>query len=303
MNPPFGFINAFKPPGPSSAAFGSWVKRVAGGVAVGHWGTLDPMACGVLVLGVGKATRLFPLIADATKSYVFELTVGEQTDSGDRAGTVIARAPVPEDWRERLLHAAAALVGPQLQVPPMHSAVKVAGSPLYRSARMGATVPRAARPTTIWELRVLAHDGRANTARLFVHCDAGTYVRVLCEDLGKKLGLPARMGALLRVASGPFVLRESATSERIARSLHDCLIDPLQVLTNPRHDLSALHAERFCAGNEVRVESPERVEAVNALDVLVVSDGTLLGTGTFVDREGQTVLAPTRVLAQPRQGS
>jgi len=128
-------------------------------------------------------------------------------------------------------------------------------------------------------------------------------VRVLCEDLGKQLGLPAGMGALVRVASGPFALRESKTPDDIGRSLHDCLIAPLQVLSNPRHDLGALHAARFCAGNEVRVDGAQRVADATELDVLVVSDGALLGTGTFVERDGRTVLAPTRVFAQPRQGS
>jgi tRNA pseudouridine55 synthase len=307
LSAPFGFLNAFKPPGPSSAAFGNWVKRLANGAAVGHWGTLDPMACGVLLLGVGKATRLFPLIADSTKSYAFELVVGEQTDTGDAAGVVIATADVPHRWHERLAAAAGSLVGTQLQLPPMHSAVKVLGRPLYRSARAGATVARSPRSVTIHELRMLPGPFGARTARMYVRCDAGTYVRVLCEDLGKQLGLPARMGALLRVAAGPFCLRESVTPESIAASLERCLTDPLRVLTQPRYDVDRVRALRFCAGNEivlgtVRTERPASAEGVSQ-DVLVAHEGALLGTAVVITRDAGAVLAPTRVLATPGQGA
>lgn len=307
MTATFGFLNAFKPPGPSSAAFGNWVKRLAGGVAVGHWGTLDPMACGVLLLGIDKATRLLPLIADSTKSYVFELVVGEQTDTGDAAGGVIASAPVPADWHTRLAQAASELLGTHMQLPPMHSAVKIMGRPLYRSARAGATVPRSPRPVTVHELRMLRGDVEARSARLFVRCDAGTYVRVLCEELGKRLDLPARMGALLRMAAGPFKLTESCTPAQIARSLESCLIDPLGVLTQSRYDVDRVRALRFCAGNEIDLETARADRAAPeggvSGDVLVAHEGSLLGTAVVVTREQKTVLAPTRVVATPGQGS
>ncbi len=306
MSAPFGFINAFKPPGPSSAAFGNWVKHLSEGAAVGHWGTLDPRASGVLVLGVGKATRLFPLIADSRKQYVFELIVGEQTDSGDGAGQVIARAQVPDDWKQRLPSVAASLVGPQTQLPPMHSAVKVEGKPLYRSARAGVTVPRAPRATTIEELRVLPDALGACTARLYVRCDAGTYVRVLCEDLGRRLGLPARMGALLRVASGPFALRESIVPTRIAVDFAACLIDPLSVLHNPRVELDEVGARRFNAGNELRLTETNLVlgdrvggdcQVAQNSNALVTHEGALIGIGQVFTRDARTILAPIRVLA------
>jgi len=308
LSAPFGFLNAFKPPGPSSAAFGNWVKRLAGGASVGHWGTLDPRACGVLVLAVGKATRLLPLITDSSKSYVFELVVGEQTDTGDGAGQVVARATVGQDWRRQLPSAIAALRGPQLQLPPMYSAVKVSGSPLYRAARAGAVVPRAQRAITVWELCILPNETDGRSARLFVRCDAGTYVRVLCEDLGKQLEMPARMGALLRVASGPFELSESMTPADIARSLKACLLDPLRVLSQRRYELDAVGARRFCAGNEVVLEMLEGRrphEAPDALsdDVLATHDGTLLGTGVLIRRDDQAMLAPTRVVAAHGQGT
>jgi tRNA pseudouridine55 synthase len=300
LTTPFGFINAFKPPGPSSAAFGNWVKSFAGGSTVGHWGTLDPLACGVLALGIGKAARLFPLLESSRKSYVFELVAGEQTDSGDSSGVIVAQADVPGDWQDHLIAAAAKLVGPQLQIPPMHSAVKVAGKPLYRSARAGKDVPRAPRSITIYSLKVLPPSGGANRARLFVECDAGTYVRVLCESLGRELGLPTRMGALLRVASGPFVLDASVTPARIEAKFEQCLVDPLDILRNPRIDLDERAMRRFLFGNEVSVECGSAsllALDTSATQVLVTHHGKLLGVAQVFSRDAKTVLAPTRVFA------
>ncbi|MDQ6767577.1 MAG: tRNA pseudouridine(55) synthase TruB [Candidatus Eremiobacteraeota bacterium] len=309
METPFGFINAFKPPGPSSAAFGNWLKRLCAGAAVGHWGTLDPTACGVLVLAVGKATKLLPLLPHSRKQYVFELVVGERTNSGDAQGVVVATAPVATNWALALQAGAESLIGPHLQVPPMHSAVKVDGRPLYRDARKGLDVPRAPRTTTIHNLRVIAHAGR--TARLFVDCDAGTYVRVLCEELGRRLDLPARMGALLRVGAGPFVLRESVRPDQIAAQVTGCLIDPLSVLQCPRYEVDDMAANRFVHGNEVRISGQRRAVLAGSADakteVLVTHEGRLIGCGYLVTHDADPALiAPTRVLvdgaSMPSQG-
>ncbi len=289
---PFGFINAFKPPGPSSASFGNWVKHKASGVPVGHWGTLDPTACGVLVLAVGKATKLLPLLPHARKRYVFELVAGVSTDSGDATGHVIATSAVPAQWAQALDDVAASLAGPLMQIPPMHSAVKIQGRPLYKAARLGLDVARSPRPTVIHSLHAIAHEG--STARLFVECDAGTYVRVLCEEIGRRLGVPARMGALLRVSSGPFVIRDSVRPDQIARDLTGCLIDPLVVLKQPRIELDTIETRRFAHGNEVRLTSASHVDG-GAADVLVTSQGTFVGCGYLVVRDGEQLLAPTHV--------
>jgi tRNA pseudouridine55 synthase len=300
---PFGFINAFKPPGPSSAAFGNWVRHVSRADAVGHWGTLDPTACGVLVLAVGKATKLLPLLPHARKQYVFELVAGERTDTGDAKGGIIAKVQVADDWARGLSAAAASLIGPQTQIPPMHSAVKVDGRPLYRAARRGLEIPRAARAIVIHGLRVISQ--HANTAHLFVECDAGTFVRVLCEELGRRLSLPARMGALLRVASGPFALRDSVRPDRIAADPVGCLIDPLTLLPNERVELDERAAQRFAHGNEVRLTpnnaAADALERSNLFDrekseVLVTRGGILIGCGHVVRYDdGVALIAPSRV--------
>ncbi len=298
---PFGFINAFKPPGPSSAAFGNWVKHICKVEAVGHWGTLDPTACGVLVLAVGKATKLLPLLPHARKTYVFELILGERTDSGDAKGTVIERMPVAAGWASALSAAASSLVGSLTQIPPMHSAVKIGGQPLYRLARKGQDVPRTPRATEIFELRMIASDD--TTARLVIACEAGTYVRVVCEELGRRLGLPARMGALLRVASGPFELRDSVTPQRIAADRTGCITSPLTVLANPRVELDERAAWRFAHGNEVHLDrcsngSLDPLNVSPTTEVLVTRDGALVGCGFLVARDGTQLLAPTRVFAE-----
>jgi tRNA pseudouridine55 synthase len=296
----FGFINAFKPSGPSSAAFGNWVKHCAGGTSVGHWGTLDPTACGVLVLGVGKATKLLPLLPHARKQYVFELVVGERTDTGDATGSVIATSEVAASWADGLQVAAAALVGPQTQIPPMHSAVKVGGRPLYRSARAGVEIPRAPRPTMVYALRVLPQRPGRNCARLFVECEAGTYIRVLCEELGRRLSLPARMGALLRTAAGPFRLDDAVLPCQIAADLSGCLVNPLDVLENRRTDVDASAARRFVHGNEINLSSENvaaDLQVGSNAELLVTLNAILLGFGNVFARNGVVMLAPTRVLA------
>ena len=298
---PFGFINAFKPPGPSSAAFGNWVKWRLGASALGHWGTLDPTACGVLVLAAGKATKLLPLLGDDRKRYVFELVVGVRTDSGDATGTEIERAFVPEGWHATLEDVVVSLVGPLEQIPPMHSARKIDGQPLYVAARRGKEVVRQARTATIHELRVIACESQR--ARLEVACSAGTYVRTLCEEIGRRCGLPAHMGALVRAAAGPFTLRDAVTPDRLAAAPSACLIDPLTVLNNARVELDDDAARRFGHGNDVRLTHDGSETVWPAATVLAMHAGVLIGYGGVVQRDSVTVLEPSHVFARASEGN
>ena len=297
----FGFINAFKPPGLTSTAFGSWVRHRLGGVSIGHWGTLDPLACGVLVLAVGKAARLLPLIAPTTKRYVFELVVGERTDSADASGEVIERATPPGDWVQRLRGAAASMIGTVEQIPPMFSAVKVEGRPLHRFARAGQAIRRTARRVKIHDLCVLGEQGAA--ARLAVECDAGTYIRTLCEQLGERIGVPARMGSLVRTQAGPFRLNEASLPRDITEDPHRCIIDPADVLTMPHVAIGADCADRFLHGNQVALERDraalDRHEENHREPIgesLVLLNRRIIGTAKIVRVDGVEWLAPTRVL-------
>jgi tRNA pseudouridine55 synthase len=293
-NEPFGFINALKPPGPTSTSFGGWVRRSFGGVSVGHWGTLDPAACGVLVLAVGTASRLLPYLSDSRKRYVFELRAGSSTDTGDATGRVIARSDVPAGWAAGMEKTLLSLTGRLEQIPPMFSAVKIGGKPLYKAARAGRLVERALRTVEIHALACI--DVSGSSARLSVECSAGTYVRTLCEQIGERLGVQAHLGMLLRTRAGPFDLRDACTSEQIGREASNCLTDPAGVVPLDRIEIDDPEAERFSNGNPVRAGSGSAIAGARERDVLVVHSGRVIGVGRLSD-----ALAPVRVLC--RNGS
>jgi tRNA pseudouridine55 synthase len=287
---PFGFINANKPPGITSTAFGSRVRHALGRVPLGHWGTLDPDASGVLVLAVGHATRLLPFLGDGRKTYEFDLVLGSKTETGDASGAVLSSGAVPDNWREELPAVASSLIGSLSQVPPMYSAVKVDGQPLYKRARRGEDVDRPAREVEIFSLRELScGDDRA---RLTVECSAGTYVRTLCEEIGRRLGVPAHMDALVRVAAGPFTLDRAIAAESVLADPLACLINPLDVLTLPRIDIRSEDATVFCHGNAVTVS-----DVIATGEVLITVNGRLLGVGRASDSPAGTTLQPTRVFS------
>jgi len=293
---PFGFVNAFKPPGISSTGFGVWVRKQLGAPSLGHWGTLDPSACGVLVLAIGQATRLIPYLPADDKSYVFELRVGTATDTADADGRVVRSAAVASDWARNLDDVATSLVGDLEQVPPMYSAVKVDGRPLYKAARAGREVERRARSVRISALRVVEVDG--DRARVSVDCSAGTYVRTLCEQIGERLGLPAHLAFLIRTRAGPFTLDDACTPARIARDGRACAIDPLDVLELPRAPLDDAAATRFAHGNDVASTLPATVDARDRL-VLATHRGTIVGVARVEDSR----LEPVRVIAAAGENS
>jgi tRNA pseudouridine55 synthase len=285
---PFGFINAKKPPGITSTAFGTRVRHLLGRVPLGHWGTLDPDASGVLVLAVGHATRLLPLLGEGRKSYEFDLVLGRATDTGDASGVVTASGAAPADWPRALPVIAAALVGWLAQTPPMFSAVKVDGQPLYKRARRGEELVRAARIVEIFRLGVL--ECGIDRARLEVECSAGTYVRTLCEEIGLRLGVPAHMAALVRTAAGPFTLEQACADDALFADPRSHVIDPLRVLTQSRVALGPDEVSRFAHGNIVNVPG-----GLEEGEILVTLDGRLVGTGRVIAEEFSAQLQPTRV--------
>ena len=288
---PFGFVNAFKPPGISSTAFGIWVRKRLGASALGHWGTLDPSACGVLVLAVGQATRLIPYLPADDKSYVFEMQLGAATDTGDAEGRVVRSVAVPSDWSRDLDSVAASFVGDLEQVPPMFSAVKVDGRPLYKAARAGREVERRSRTVRLSALRVIAVDGER--ARIAVDCSAGTYVRTLCEQIGERLGLPAHLAFLIRTRAGPFLLADARTPAQIARDAHACTTDPLDVLELPRASLDDEALRRFSHGNDVASTLAAQPPGSKERLVLAMHRDALIGIARVVDAR----LEPVRVIA------
>ena len=284
-----GFVNLFKPAGPSSTQFGARLRRIyrdpRGKLAVGHLGTLDPQAAGVLPVALGKATRLLPLIADRRKGYVCTLVLGRATSTADGSGEVVAERPVPDDVDARLSRAVPAFIGAVSQVPPMYSAVQSDGQRLYELARAGRTVERAARTITVYALRVLGRDGEV--VRLRIACSEGTYVRTLCEDLALACGTVGHMGALLRDASGPFVLSESRMLDEVERDPDGSLVPPERVIPIPTVVLDARLATDFRAGRLVPLAQAPSEKHVFVRD----SARALVGVGETVG----TLLAPRKV--------
>ena len=204
-----GFYNILKPTGMSSAAVVAVLRRLTGIRRIGHAGTLDPEAAGVLPVMTGKAARLFDYLADKEKEYVAVCAFGSRTDTQDATGTVIEEGDHYPD-RDTFLKAAQELTGEIIQIPSMYSAIKVGGQPLYLRARKGETVEVPSRKVRIDSIELL-RETEDHGFEIRVKCGRGTYIRTLCEDLGFKCGCPAHMRSLLRTRSGAFSIENAIT--------------------------------------------------------------------------------------------
>lgn len=205
-----GFLNLHKPSGMTSHDVVARVRRALKTKRVGHAGTLDPDATGVLVVAVGQATRLLPYLPTEPKVYRAVIGFGTATDTEDASGQVTAEADASQLTEEALREVLPRFVGEIQQVPPMVSALHHNGQRLYELARQGITVEREPRTITMHAIALIA----PNTIR--VTCGGGTYIRTLCKDIGEALGLPAHMASLVREAVGAFRLEAALTLEEIA---------------------------------------------------------------------------------------
>jgi tRNA pseudouridine55 synthase len=203
---PEGLLLVDKPSGMTSHDAVDIVRRWLGTRKVGHAGTLDPMATGLLVLGVGRATRLLRYLGELPKTYVATGRLGEETDTLDADGEIVRTAPVDVSLAE-LKRACASLVGESMQTPPAYSAVKVGGRKLYEAARGGEVLEAPARPIRVDAFDVTAFEGRDLEAR--ITCSGGTYVRVLVADVGRSLGCGAHLVGLRRTAIGSLRVEEA----------------------------------------------------------------------------------------------
>ena len=203
-----------KPIGPTSFDVVRRVRRAAGLRRVGHGGTLDPAASGVLPVCLGEATKLAQFLLDADKEYTFAVCFGVETDTDDAAGTVTARRDATAVGEAEVRRAIEPFRGPISQVPPSYSALKRAGRPLYDYARAGEAIEAAPRPVTVHELELTSFAG-ATSAAFTMRCSKGTYVRALARDLGRTLGVGAHVTALRRTRSGPFSLAEAKPLDEV----------------------------------------------------------------------------------------
>jgi tRNA pseudouridine55 synthase len=208
-----GYLVIDKPAGWTSFDVVARARRLLGEKRVGHAGTLDPAATGVLPLAVGLATKTLEYLNDANKTYLAEVTFGVETDSHDGDGRVTRTAGAEGLTVETVEAALARFRGTGQQVPPMHAAIKVGGQRLYELARRGVEIPRTARPVTIFLLQLIAWE--PPTATLLVDCSKGTYIRALARDLGEATSTGAYLSNLVRLRSGPFCLCQAMTIDQL----------------------------------------------------------------------------------------
>ncbi len=210
-----GFINILKVPGMTSHDVVQQARKRFPGTKVGHGGTLDPAAAGVLPLMLGKATRLSSWVMGKEKQYRAELLLGVTTDTDDLAGTVLKQSTPPAISEVDLERFLQSFQGELLQVPPMFSAIKHRGKKMYQYAREGQEIERKERTVTVYDLRLVAFFP-PDRVLFEVSCSRGTYIRTLCRDMGETLGCGASMSFLLRTRVGPFQLAEASSLEEIA---------------------------------------------------------------------------------------
>ena len=298
-----GVINILKPPGMTSHDVVAFVRRVLKVKKVGHTGTLDPQAAGVLPVCVGQATRLADFISGSDKEYLCRLTLGVTTNTQDAWGKAVERHDPSQIRLMDIEKVLPSFTGEVMQVAPMYSAVKIDGVPLYRRARRGEIVEREARAVLIRELALLEYNPPHVT--LLVNCSKGTYIRTLCHDIGQRLGVGAYMSFLLRTRVGDFMLDDSLTLEEVAELQEKSILPVTGFLSG----LLSLTLEegllaKVALGQSVSLPYAELTrladrgpgqakeqELVAALD----AQGVLRALGMIVPENGGAVFKPKKV--------
>ena len=300
---PMGFLVVDKPVGWTSHDVVDAARRWLGTRRVGHLGTLDPLATGVLPLAIREATKLVPFVGPGEKIYVGTIRLGVCTETYDGEGRVTREhdGALPEE--ETVRRALAHFVGEIEQVPPMYSSVKRNGVPLYRLARRGEEVERAARRVSIHEIRM--HHYAPPEIGMEVICSPGTYVRTLAHDLGEQLGCGAHLSGLRRTRSHPFDLAQARSPEQCealaaSGALEAALVAPDAVLGLPRVRLTAIQTRRVANGGDLPVAEargeleqgplPKPGDRVSALS----QDGSIVAV---MELRADRRLHPLRVIA------
>ena len=245
----------------------SYIRRITGIKKVGHTGTLDPSAVGVLPICLGSATKASEYIMKGNKKYRTELKLGIITETGDSEGNIISSCNWKEYVREdvileRFKETAKRFIGKIDQIPPMYSAVKINGKKLYEMARKGQEVEREPRPVEIYDIKPIYVSQQAGTILFDVTCSKGTYIRVLCEDIGKELGCGAHMSFLVRVETSGFSINDSITLENIKEAICNNqlnrLITPVETIFDKYPKYIIIKAEtqkHFLNGVAVEIEN------------------------------------------------
>jgi tRNA pseudouridine55 synthase len=266
-----GFIVVDKPVGLSSHDVVNRVRRLVGSRRVGHTGTLDPFATGVLPVAINEGTKAIHFLDEGEKGYEATIRLGIRTDTLDHTGTVLAESDCSMVTESDLVRAISGFTGAISQLPPMYSAIKQGGQPLYKLARKGVEVERQSRDVTIHEF-TLQHFKNPR-AVVTVRCSRGTYIRTLADDLGAVLGCGAMLETLRRTFSGPFRIQDAVTLERLAEiveadELQSLVVTPSRALCHlPEVNLSAAGVA------QVRHGMAPRAEHLESLELPVIPDG------------------------------
>ena len=283
-----GILIVDKPAGWTSQDVVSKLRGVLHEKRVGHGGTLDPMATGVLPVFVGRATRAVEFFEHADKTYEATLRLGVTTDTQDTTGTVLQTQPINVD--EAALRAVLPrFIGAQQQLPPMYSAVKIGGKKLYELARAGKEIERKPREITVFSIELL--DFSNDSACLRVHCSKGTYIRTLCHDIGAALGCGGCMAALRRVQAGAYSIEEAVTlDEIVAHPAPQALLKPVDTLFAALPRLTLTPAQEKCVRNGAAFSCKPGAGRCRAysrdgefLALCEVTDGTLRTVKSFFD--------------------
>jgi tRNA pseudouridine55 synthase len=277
-----GLLIVDKPSGWTSHDVVAKIRKLVGTKRVGHAGTLDPMATGVLVVGVERATRLLGYLALAEKEYTATIRLGQATDTDDAEGNVIGSVPVASIGDAELRRAVSALTGQITQVPPGVSAIKVGGQRSYRLARSGQPPRLTARTVTVREFAVdaIRPAGEVVDVDARVTCSSGTYIRALARDLGQALGIGGHLTALRRTRVGPYVASQARTLDQLATDPATIPLAVAAAAAFPRRDLTQAQAGAVAHG--------ARLDATGTGEQPVAAfapDGTLVAL--LADADGQ----------------
>jgi tRNA pseudouridine55 synthase len=271
-----GLVIVDKPGGMTSHDVVARVRRLAGTKKVGHAGTLDPMATGVLVIGVEKATRLLGYLTLTEKEYAATIRLGQSTSTDDAEGEIIGGVPAADVPAETLAKAIAGLTGDIQQVPPAVSAIKVDGQRAYRLTRAGAAPELKARPVTVYEFTVTGsqRDGDMLDVDATVRCSSGTYIRALARDLGAALGTGGHLTRLRRTRVGGYRIEDARTLEQLAGRFEVLPLAQAAAAAFPSRALTADEAHRLAHGGRLGPTGVDEPTAAYA------PDGTLIALVT-----------------------
>ncbi len=295
-----GVLNIRKHEGPTSHDLVYRARQIFSQKRVGHAGTLDPMATGVLVVCLGKATRIVEYLMGTPKEYRARMALGQVTDSQDSTGIVLAEKDASGINREQLERAIEEFVGEIEQIPPMVSAIKHQGKPLYKLAREGKTIERTPRKLNVYSIQLLNFvPGKLAEAEILVGCSSGTYIRTLCHDIGEKLGCGGHMSMLERTKVGVFSIENAVTIEELENAKAEDRLEEYVLSINnalgamPAVVLRSGDVDSVLHGNTVGIDGlPENGDIVRIL----APDGDLIGLG-MTDMVGTSaVLRPKKVL-------